>query len=162
MLERIDKTTETRHWLGDMEADHYYYSAGIAGERFFNKLRDEGKILGAHCAACQITYVPPRIYCERCFAELGENTLKDMGRQGTVHAYTVAHLDKSGNRLDPLRVFAIIKLGSHATGFLHRLGEIEPEQVVIGMSVEAVLKPRKERRGQITDILYFKPVKTKN
>jgi len=159
MLERIQKTTDARHWLGDMEADHYYYSAGIAGEKFFEALRDEGKILGAHCEQCNITYVPPRIYCERCFAELDQKSLKDVGLRGHVHSCTVAHMDKSGNRLEPPEILAIITLGAHTTGLLHRLGEVAPEQVCVGSAVEAVLKPKKERAGQITDILYFRPVK---
>ncbi len=158
MLERIEKSTEARHWLGDMEADHYYYSAGIAGERFFTALRDDGKILGARCAQCNLTYVPPRIYCERCFAELGEKSLIDVSKRGCVQAFTVAHYDKSGQRLEPPESFALISFGPQTTPFLHRLGEIEPEKVRVGLEVEAVLKPKKEREGKITDILYFKPV----
>jgi uncharacterized OB-fold protein len=158
MLERIEKATEARHWLGDMEADHYYYSAGIAGERFFVALRDEGKIVGTHCAACNLTYVPPRMYCEHCFAELSEKNLKDMGKRGCVVAFTVAHYDKSGNRLDPPESFALISFGTRTTPLLHKLGEVEPENICVGLEVEAVLKPKKERKGKITDILYFKPV----
>ncbi len=154
MLERIEKATETRHWLGDMEADHYYYSAGIAGEKFFTALRDDGKILGAHCPTCHLTYVPPRIYCERCFAELTE--YKDVGTRGRVVAFTIAHYDKAGNRLEPPESFALISFGPCVTPLLHRLGEVEPERICVGMEVEMVLKPKRE--GKITDILYFKPI----
>jgi len=157
MLERIEKATDVRHWLGDMEADHYYYSAGIAGEKFFVALRDDGKILGAHCAACHRTYVPPRIYCEQCFAELTE--YKDVGKRGCVVAFTVAHYNKSGERLEPPEIFALISLGPGTTPLLHKLGEVEPGRVCVGLEVEAVLKPKKEREGKITDILYFKPAK---
>ena len=41
---------------------------------------------------------------------------------------------------------------------MHLLGEVEPDEVKIGMKVQAVWKPAKERVGAITDILYFKPV----
>ena len=159
MLERIEKATEARHWLGDMEADHYYYSAGIAGEKFFVALRDDGKILGAHCTKCDLTYVPPRIYCEHCFAELSDKDFKDVGRRGCVVAFTIAHYDKAGHRLDPPESFALISLGPRTTPLLHRLGEVEPENMCVGLEVEAVLKPKKEREGKITDILYFKPTK---
>ncbi len=157
MLEKIGKATEARHWLGDMEADHYYYSAGIAGEKFFVALRDEGKIVGAHCTACNLTYVPPRIYCERCFAELGGKSLTDVGKRGCVAAFTIAHYDKSGNRLEPPESFALIGLGPRTTPLLHKLGEIEPERICVGLEVEAVFKPKKDREGKITDILYFRP-----
>ena len=43
-------------------------------------------------------------------------------------------------------------------GLIHRLGEVELEQVEIGMMVEAVLKPKADRVGSILDIKYFKPV----
>lgn len=158
MIERIEKATDVRHWLGDMEADHYYYSTGLAGERFFTALRDDGKLLGARCAQCNITYVPPRIYCEHCFAELNEKSYTDVGKRGCVQAFTAAHYDKSGNQLEPPESFALISFGPCTTPLLHRLGEVEPEKICVGLEVEAVLKPKKDREGKITDILYFKPV----
>lgn len=153
-FERISKATEPRHWLGDMEADHYYYSAGVMGQRFFEALR-EGKLVGAYCEGCDWTYVPPRMYCERCFSELAE--LRDLGLRGRVRTFTVVRLDKDGSPLDPPEIFAIIEFGPHTTGFLHKLGEVPPEDVSIGMEVEAVLKPKSKREGKITDILYFRP-----
>jgi uncharacterized OB-fold protein len=44
-------------------------------------------------------------------------------------------------------------------GILHKLSEVKPEDVHIGMKVQAVWKPPKKREGAITDILYFKPIK---
>jgi hypothetical protein len=155
-IEKLQKATEPKHWLGDMEADHYIYSAGVAGERFFTALRDEGKILGARCQRCSVTYVPPRIYCEGCFAELKD--YREMGLKGQVASFTVVRLDKEGKKLNTPEVFALIQLGPDATGLLHKLGEIGPEEVRIGMEVEAVLKPKGEREGRITDIEYFRPL----
>ena len=43
---------------------------------------------------------------------------------------------------------------------MHMLGEVDPEDVHVGMKVKAVWKPREERTGAITDILYFKPLRT--
>lgn len=157
MIERIPDPTKIRHWHGNMEVDHYLYTSGIAGERFFTALRDEGKILGAECKACNITYVPPRIYCERCFAAL-EDSFVDVGLKGRVRTFTVARIDKDGNELDEPEIRAIVMFGDNTTGLLHLLGEVEPEAVRIGMEVEAVLRDREEREGKITDIEYFKPV----
>ena len=42
-------------------------------------------------------------------------------------------------------------------GIMHVLGEVDPQEVKIGMRVKAVWKPPKERSGAITDIKYFKP-----
>ncbi len=156
MLERIRKPTEIKHWLGHMETGGYHYTAGLAGERFFTALRDEGRILGARCERCGIVYVPPRIYCERCFAELNE--FVDVGLRGRVRTFTIARIDKDGNRLERPEIRALISFGEDTTSLLHLLGEVDPEEVYIGMEVEAVLKPKEEREGKITDISYFKPV----
>ncbi len=43
-------------------------------------------------------------------------------------------------------------------GIMHMLGEVDPEEVQIGMRVQAVWKPAEDREGAITDILYFKPL----
>jgi uncharacterized OB-fold protein len=48
--------------------------------------------------------------------------------------------------------------GSHG-GLLHVLGEVDPEEVRVGMAVEAVWKPAAERAGSILDIAYFRPVR---
>ncbi len=63
----------------------------------------------------------------------------------------------AGERLEPPEIFALISLGPGTTPLLHKLGEVEPGRVCVGLEVEAVLKPKKDREGKITDILYFKP-----
>lgn len=156
--EKFQKATDVRHWLGDMEVDHYLYTAGIAGERFFKALRDRGVLLGARCECCMITYVPPRIYCERCFQELGEDQYKDVGLRGRVQSFTVARLDKEGRKLPKPEIFALIDFGPGITLLLHKLGGIIPEEVKVGLEVEAVLKPKEQREGKITDIEYFRPI----
>ena len=40
---------------------------------------------------------------------------------------------------------------------MHYLGEVEPEQLEIGMRVKAVFKDPAEREGSILDIDYFRP-----
>ena len=156
--EKFQKTTDAKHWLGDMEVDHFHYTAGIAGERFFVALRDKGVILGAPCASCGITYVPPRIYCEHCFKELKEAAYSDVGLRGRVRSFTVARLDKDGHELEKPELFAVIGFGPETTGLLHKLGGVTPEAVKVGLEVEAVLKPKAEREGRITDIEHFRPI----
>jgi uncharacterized protein len=43
-------------------------------------------------------------------------------------------------------------------GIMHKLGEVDPKKVKVGMKVKAVWLPPEERQGAITDIAYFKPV----
>jgi hypothetical protein len=63
-----------------------------------------------------------------------------------------------GSPLEKPRLMAFIEIGEADGGLVHDLGEVTPEEVFIGMPVEAVFKPAPERTGSITDILYFKPI----
>jgi hypothetical protein len=51
----------------------------------------------------------------------------------------------------------VIAIDGSDGGFLHTLGEVEPDAVTIGMKVEAVWRPMGERTGSILDIAYFRP-----
>lgn len=154
----LDKTTnpyKIRHWLGDMEAD-YVYTLGKAGERFFKEIKENGKIMGAKCPQCNVTHVPARMYCEKCFAELEEWV--DVGKRGEVHTFTIATIDVDGKKMKKPTIYALIKFNGACGGLVHKIGEAKAEKVKIGMKVEAVLKPSFERKASITDIKYFKPI----
>ena len=154
-LDKPEHLERVRAWYG--EAPTYnIYTVGVAGERFFRELKDQGRLLGTHCAACALTYVPPHIYCERCFSALSEWV--PVSGRGEVHTFTVSHYDLEGRRLEQPEVLALVRLESAHGGLVHRLGEVEPDQVHIGMAVEMVLKPLEQRRGSILDILHFRPV----
>jgi hypothetical protein len=151
LLERDPNAPQA--WWGDLPVTSRY-TFGLGGERFFRALKDEGKILGSYCPRCEVTYVPGRVFCERCLAELDE--WADVGLQGEVHTYTLLYADVDGAPLDTPRLVAFVKIQDG--GLVHFLGEIDPEEVFIGMLVEAALKPKADRQGDIHDILYFRPV----
>lgn len=141
-------------WQSDLPVMNRY-TFGLAGEKFFRTIKDEGHILGTHCPNCDITYVPAAAFCERCLGKLEEWV--DVGTIGDVVTYTVLYVGLDGNPLEKPEVIAFIRLGDG--GIIHRLGEIEPEQVEIGLMVEAVFKPKARREGSILDIRYFKPAR---
>jgi hypothetical protein len=60
-----------------------------------------------------------------------------------------------GSPLDEPELVAFVEFGDG--GIVHRLGEVDPDEIEIGMPVQAVFKPQADRQGSITDILYFKP-----
>jgi uncharacterized OB-fold protein len=130
------------------------YTFGLAGERFFRAIKEEGRILGTRCHRCQRTYVPATMFCERCLAELDEWV--DVGTVGVVHTYTLLHVRPDGTCRETPEVVAFIRLGDG--GLLHRLGEVEPDAVAIGMRVQAVFKSAPEREGSILDIVCFRPL----
>ncbi len=129
------------------------YTVGLAGERFFRAIKDEGRILGTHCSKCERTYVPAAAFCERCMNELVEWV--DVGTIGEIHTYTLLYENYDGSPRENPEVVAFIRLGDG--GLIHRLDEIDPDSVFIGMPVEAVFKPSGEREGSILDIAHFKP-----
>jgi uncharacterized OB-fold protein len=156
LVERHQRSDKVTSWPGEIPLN-YLYSCGRAGEMFLRTIKKEGRILGTRCAKCSITYVPPRIYCERCFDRL-ENAYVKVPSRGTVHTFTLCHEDHTGARKDEPSIVAMIHLDDTDGGLVHRLGRVKPEDVFIGMAVEAVFKPQRQRKGSILDIEYFKPV----
>jgi len=155
-LDRISDPREIKHWPGHMETD-YVYTLGVAGERFFREIKENGRIMGAKCERCGVVFVPARMYCERCFEKLDDWV--DVGKRGVVHAFTIAYVDMDGCRLKEPVVYAVVKMNGTEGGLVHRLGEVDLEELEIGMAVEAVFKPKAQREGSINDIRYFKPTR---
>jgi uncharacterized protein len=155
-LERTTDTRRLRHWEGNLEAD-YIYTSGLAGERFFVTLRDDGRLLAARCTVCGLDYLPPRIFCEDCFAELTD--FVDVPKEGQVAAVTVAHIDRLGAPLATPEVWAFVTFRGIRGGLVHRL-LMPPERAKAGVSVRPRLKPKKSRVGAITDIEGFEPARS--
>lgn len=156
LTERIQNTTDVGYWKGEIPLE-YIYTYGRAGEAFYRSLKDKGIFLGARCEICNIIFVPPRIYCEKCFARL-ENSFVEVGSIGIIHTYTVLYKNLDGSPKDKPVIMAMVKLDGTNGGLVHYLGAVEPDDVKIGMKVEAVLKAKNKRVGSIMDIKYFKPL----
>ncbi len=138
----------------------YAWDTGIAVGQYLAGLR-QGVILGARCRYCRKTVVPPRLVCEWCFRPMDEFVpLKDTG---TVDTFSLCYITWDMRRLTEPEIPAVIEIdgASPLHGIMHKLGEVDPQQVKIGMRVQAVWKPVEQRQGAITDILYFKPLKEK-
>ncbi|MGB3128416.1 MAG: Zn-ribbon domain-containing OB-fold protein, partial [Dehalococcoidia bacterium] len=130
------------------------YSAGAIGSRFLIALRDKKRIMGTRCPACNRVYVPARSICKDCYGQLDE--LVEVSDKGTLLTYTVCNQPNPVQPVESPVVYGIIQLDGADTGFVHMLGEIDPEQIRIGMRVQAVFKD--EREASILDIKYFKPL----
>ena len=150
LLERDKNAPEA--WHGNLPVTSRY-TYGLAGEKFFRAIKDEAKFLGTHCPKCNRTYVPATLFCERCLHELDEWI--DVGTMGVVHTFTLLFENYDGSPRDEPELVAFIKIGEG--GLVHRLGNVDPESVKIGMKVEAVFKDVEDREGSILDVVYFKP-----
>ncbi len=155
LIERLHDTTEATHWRGHIPMN-YAHTAGRAHDEFFKAIRDKGKFVGARCEKCGLVYLPPRIFCERCFGRIEGNTVAVPNR-GVVQTFTICHETYDEQRKAEPSVVALIQMEGTTGGILHRIGEVAPEKCSIGMTVKAVLKPKNQREGGILDIKYFIP-----
>ena len=132
----------------------YSWDAGVAVGRFLDGLR-AGKILGRECRSCERVLVPPRMFCERCFRET--DRWIEVEHTGAVQTYSICHVSWDMQALEPPEIPAVVSIDGSDGGLLHVLGEVDPDDVRIGMDVEAVWKPVGERTGSILDIDHFRP-----
>jgi len=154
ILEKTDRLDRAIAWEGDFPITSRY-TVGIAGERFFREIKDSARLLGTPCEACGLTYVPPVMFCERCFAQLDDWV--EVASTGSVFTYTVLYQGMDEKPLDEPDILAYVKLDGSDGGLVHRLGGVGLDQVQIGMRVKAVWRAPEERVGSILDIEHFAP-----
>jgi uncharacterized OB-fold protein len=152
MLEKISNPERVRTVEGAIPVQHRY-TAGVAGDRFFRALRDKGEILGTPCDACGVTYVPGRMFCERCFAALDDWVT--VGPGGTLASFTAVYVDLDGNPVDEPVWVGLVMLDGATTVLPHRL-EPNGTEPSVGSRVEAVIEPKAKRSGSINDIRAFR------
>jgi uncharacterized OB-fold protein len=134
----------------------FAWDTGVGIGAYLASLK-KGVILGSRCNTCRKTVVPPRTVCEWCFQPMSEFIpLQDTG---VVNTFSLCYVTWDVQRIKEPLIPAVINIdgASPMHGIMHMLGGIDPEQVKIGMRVQAVWKPAKKREGSITDIQYFKP-----
>ncbi len=140
---------------GEMPVSNVY-TAGLALEQFLRTIQRDGRITATKCEVCRIRYVPARLFCERCLSRL--RAWEDVPSQGTVHTFTVSHLDLDGKRLERPAVVGLVVFAGFTGGIVHRI-LAESSQIQIGMKVEAVFLPAGSRAGSILDIEGFRPAR---
>ena len=155
MLEHITQPDEIRRWPGDLPVEHRY-TPGVAGEAFFTALLDRGVFLGSRCTTCSYTYVPARLFCERCFGELAADT--EVGPQGVLVSFTIGFVGLEGEPLEEPETFGLVRLDGADAVLLHRMLEPGEEPLEIGQRVEAIVRSPNEREGSILDIEGFRPL----
>jgi len=149
MLENIEPliaTERPRIW-------RYTYSAGPVRSRFLIEIRDNKKIFGTKCPACNSVYVPARPTCIKCFTTMDEWV--EVSDMGVLISYTIVYQPEDIHPVESPFAYGMIQLDGADTSLAHMLGEVDFEDIKIGMRVKAVFKD--ERVGDIRDIKYFRP-----
>lgn len=137
----------------------YAWDTGVAVNRYLEELK-KGKIIATRCRKCKRIMLPPRLFCELCFIPCSDwQYVQD---SGIVNTYSICYVHWDASRIgkdEKPHLPAVIEIDGAAPGMgiMHILGEVEPQDIKIGMRVKAVWRPEAERSGSITDIKYFKP-----
>jgi uncharacterized OB-fold protein len=134
----------------------YAWDTGIAVSGYLRGLK-AGKILARECRQCRRVLVPPRMFCEECFRPTDRwLEVRDTGR---VNTFSICYIRWDMVPLENPELPAVIEIdgASAGIGFMHKLGEVKPDDIRVGLEVEAVWKPAGEREGSILDIRYFRP-----
>ena len=113
-------------------------------------------LLGSRCESCAYTYVPARLFCERCFAELSADT--EVGPGGELVSFTIVFQGIEGEPLARPEALGAARLDGGDAVLIHRVLEPGEEPLEIGERVEVVLKPETQRTGSIHDIEGFRVV----
>lgn len=135
----------------------FAWDTGVGIGSYLGALR-EGKLVGSHCPSCRKVVVPPRTVCEWCFEPM--DGYVELADTGTVNTFSLCYVTWDVRRIEDPEIPAVIEIdgASPGHGIMHMLGDVEPDDVRVGMRVQAVWKPPEEREGSVTDILYFKPI----
>lgn len=130
----------------------YKHTAGAYVEKFITEIGKNDKIMGVKCPKCEKVYVPPKMVCFECFEKMSEWV--EVGHQGTIQGFTVVNYKTSVMLLEPPFAYARIRLDGSDTDFLHIINEGDPNNLKVGVRVEAVFKEKPRKR--ILDIEYFR------
>jgi uncharacterized protein len=155
VLKKIERPDEVRRWEGRIPVRHRY-TPGVAGAVFFTALRDRGVLLGSRCESCSYTYVPARLFCERCFSELAADV--EVAMAGELVSFTISYAGLEGAPLEEPVTIGLVRPDGADAVICHRVLDTGDEPLEIGRRMEIVVRPQAQRTGSIDDIEGFRPV----
>ena len=132
----------------------YRYSAGDYKAHFLRALQEK-KILGSRCSKTGKVFVAPLIASPESFAPADE--FVELSDRGVVTTFCIVNIPVIGRDLQLPYVAASVLLDGADLSIFSAIQECKPEDVRMGMRVQAVWKADGERLGAFEDIHYFKP-----
>ena len=133
---------------------HYQHSASAEESRYLRSLK-EGRIIGQRCEVCGKVYVPPRGACP--VDGVPTTTDVELPDCGIVTTFCVVNVPFQGQRVPSPYVAAQVLLDGADIAFQHLILECDPDDVRMGMRVEAVWKPPEEWGTSAENIDHFRP-----
>jgi hypothetical protein len=132
----------------------YHYVAGDYRARYLDALKDK-VILGSKCSKTGKVFVPPIVSSPESFAPCTE--LVQVADRGVITTFCTVRIPVMGRNVELPYVAASVALDGADISIYALIQECKPEDVRMGMRVEAVWKPDGERRGEHEDISHFRP-----
>jgi hypothetical protein len=136
----------------------YRYSVGKVAGKFFEGLKQK-KILATHCSKCNLSFLPPRAYCERSFDPC--ESWIEAGLEGVIEAATIVTAEFE-NLPKPPYAIAYVRLDGVSTAMINfvrglDLSNVEraAQRLTPGTRVQVLFKEVPE--GRITDFHYILP-----
>ena len=107
----------------------------------------EGKLLGQISPKSGLVYVPPRSFCPVSSEWLGEDHLVELEDRGVVTNFTVVTPVQyyGQEKTEPFAKASVLLDGPGGMLSLQDILEVPPDEVRVGMRVEAVWLPEDER-----------------
>lgn len=139
----------------------YNFAAGQYLTRALLELRDEGKLYAVKCPKCKRIQLPARIVCAECLV-VNEEWV-ELPQTGTLVAAVINYLPMTdpttGKVKEPPSVFGAMKFDGFESSLNGNVNvEADGEKVWVGMRCKVVLRPKSERIGDLSDIMYFEPL----
>lgn len=132
----------------------YTIRPGVAMTRFLGGIA-QGRIVAQRCPRCRKVYVPPRGSCPTCAVATEEDV--ELADRGIVTTFSIVRIPTPGLALRPPYCSAAILLDGADIPFLHLVGDVDVDQVRMGMRVEAVWVAPEERGPTVESIRWFRP-----
>jgi uncharacterized OB-fold protein len=132
----------------------YHYVAGDSRATYLQALKEK-KILGSRCAKTGKVFVPPLVASPESLAPCEE--MVELADRGVVTTFCVVNIPVIGRNIEIPYVAASVALDGADISIFALIQECPPDEVRMGMRVEAVWKPDGERQGDHEDIRYFRP-----
>ncbi|MBZ0274327.1 thiolase domain-containing protein [bacterium] len=137
----------------------YAWDNGLAMTTYLEGLK-AGKLRGSLDRRTNRMMIPPRAFSEIANLDPVADYF-DIPDSGTVMTYTISYVNWDSSPLPDgqVKIFAVIAIDGcdEHMGLVHRLDDVAPADVKIGMRVRAVWKDAADREGKITDITHFAP-----
>ena len=146
-------TPEERITIPGLWDFEYNYFAGDTASRFFNELRNHGKIFGTKCPSCKRVLVPARSYCDACY--VATEDWVEVGPEGVLDIFSIVGTQFPGLPAPPF-IMGYITLDGADTALLNHVSGVALSDIDAA-AYRLMERPRvraafkEQREGRITD-----------